>query len=187
MYLMVRSMTKDALLSAFCGESMAHTRYLIFAEMAEREGYPNVARLFKAIAHSELIHAKNHYNNLKEYSEEVKVAAGLPIGPGSTSKNLEIGIKGEEFEVNEMYPIYLEIAKIQGEKGAERSFHFALEAEKIHAQLYREAKEYVDRKQDYLIKGSIWICPVCGHTYVGDEPPEKCPICGVPKKMYVGF
>ncbi len=72
--------TKDALLSAFCSESMAHTRYLIFAEIAEREGYPNVARLFKAIARSELIHAKNHYNNLKEYSEEVKVATGLPIG-----------------------------------------------------------------------------------------------------------
>ncbi len=184
---MVRAMTKEALLSAFGGESMAHLRYLVFAEVAEKEGYSNVARLFRAIAYSEFVHARNHYNNLKEYDEDVKVAAGLPIGPGNTSKNLELGIRGEEFEINEMYPIYLEVAKAQGEKGAERSFYFALEAEKIHAQLYREAKGYVINKQDYPLKGNVWVCPVCGHTYVGDEAPGKCPICGVPKDKYVGF
>lgn len=184
---MVKSMTKDALLSAFGGESMAHVRYLIFADIAEREGFPNVARLFRGIAYSEFVHARNHYNNLREYNEEVKVYAGLPVGPGDTSKNLELGIRGEEFEISEMYPTYLEVARFQGEKDAMRSFHYALEAEKIHAQLYREAKEYVARKQDYQLKGKVWICPVCGHTYVGDEAPEKCPICGVPKKIYVGF
>lgn len=180
-------MTKDALLSAFGGESMAHVRYLVFADIAEREGFPNIARLFRGIAYSELVHARNHYNNLKEYDEDVKVCAGLPVGPGDTSKNLELSIKGEEFEISEMYPIYLEVARVQGERDAMRSFHYALEAEKIHAQLYKEAKEYVARKQDYPLRGKVWICPICGHTYVGDEAPEKCPICGVPKKMYVGF
>ncbi len=184
---MVRPMTKEALLSAFGGESMAHLRYLVFADVAEREGYVNVGRLFKAIAYSEFVHARNHYNNLRGYDEDVKVSAGLPIGPGDTLKNLELGIRGEEFEVDEMYPMYIEVARAQGEKGAERSFHFALEAEKIHAVLYREAKEYVAKKQDYPIKGKVWVCPVCGHTYVGDEPPEKCPICGVPKDKYLGF
>lgn len=183
----VRSLTMDLLLSAFSGESMAHMRYLIFADAAEREGFKNVARLFRAIAYAEYVHARNHYNNLTEYNGDFKAVAGTPAGPGTTSKNLELAIRGEEYEVNEMYPAYLEVAKSQGEKGAERSFIWALEAEKIHAQLYREAKGYVDKGQDWPLKGKTWICPNCGHTYVGDEPPEKCPICGVPRDRYVGF
>ncbi len=183
----VRPMTRDALLGAFAGESMAHMRYLIFADVAEREKFPNVARLFRAVAYAEFVHARNHYNNLRDYKEDFKVAAGTPAGPGNTSKNLELGIMGEEYEVNEMYPVYMEIAKFQGFKGAEQSFHYAYEAEKIHAQLYREAKSYVDQGQDWPLKGKVWICPVCGHTYVGDEPPERCPICNVPKDRYVGF
>ncbi|MCC6040362.1 MAG: Rubrerythrin-2, partial [Thermofilum sp.] len=72
-------------------------------------------------------------------------------------------------------------------KGAERSFYYALEAEKIHAKLYREAKQYVDKGQDWPLTGKVWICPVCGHTYVGEEPPEKCPVCGARKEAYIGF
>jgi rubrerythrin len=184
---MVRPMTKDALLSAFAGESMAHMRYLIFADIAEKEGFKNVARLFRAIAYAEQVHASNHYRALREYKEDSKVFSGTPIGPGNTSKNLELAIMGEEFEIKEMYPVYLEIAKHQGEKEAELSFNYAYRAEQIHAQLYREAKSYVDKGQDYPIDGKVWICPVCGHTYVGAEPPEKCPVCGVPKEKYVGF
>ena len=184
---MVRPMTKDALLSAFGGESMAHTRYLIFAETARRERFPNVARLFEAVAYSELVHASNHYRALREYDEDAKVVAGAPIGPGTTSKNLELAIRGEEFEVVEMYPAYLELARSQGEGEAERSFRYAYEAEQIHAKLYREAKGYVDRGQDWPLDGKVWICPVCGHTYVGAEPPERCPICGAPRNLYRGF
>jgi len=152
---------------------MAHTRYLIFADIADREGFRNVARLFRAIAFAELVHAGNHYSNLRGLSEEAKASAGLPIGPGNTSRNLEISIMGETFEVNEMYPAYIAIARSQGERGAERSFTWALEVEKIHAQLYSKAKEYVDKGQDMPIEGKVWICSVCGHTYVGPEPPRS--------------
>ncbi len=100
-----KPMTKDALMSAYGGESMAHMRYLIFAEIAEKEGFPTVARLFKAIAYSEQVHARNHYDKLKDIDVDTKVVAGAPFGPGSTSKNL--AIRGEEFEVNEMYPVDL--------------------------------------------------------------------------------
>jgi len=180
-------MTKDALLTAFGGESMAHTRYLIFADVARKEGFSNVARLFEAVAYAELVHASNHYRALREYNEDAKVAAGTPIGPGNTSKNLELGITGEDYEVSEMYPVFLEIAKHQGEKEAERSFYYAYMAEQIHARLYREAKSYVDQKRDWPLEGKVWICPVCGHTHVGVDPPEKCPVCGIPKNLYKGF
>ena len=182
-----RPMTQDALISAFGGESMAHMRYLIFAEIAEREGFPNVSRLFRAIAYSEQVHARNHFEKLKELNIDAKVVAGAPFGPGNTSKNLELAIRGEEFEVNEMYPIYIEIARAQNEKSAELSFRWAYEAEKIHAELYRKAKEYVDQGKDMPIEGKVWICPVCGHTHIGPEPPERCPICGAPREKYVGF
>jgi rubrerythrin len=186
---MVKSMTKDALLSAFAGESMAHMRYLVFADIAEKEGYSNVARLFRAIAYAEQVHATNHYNVLRVFNEDAKISSGAPIGPGDTSKNLDLAYRGEVYEIEEMYPVYLEIAKYQDEKEAQRSFYFALSAEKIHAQLYKTAKEYVDKKQDFPLAPDekVWICPVCGHTYVGKEPPEKCPVCGAPRDMYKGF
>lgn len=159
---------------------MAHMRYIIFADIADREGFHNVARLFRAISYAERVHAENHYNRLKDLNVGAKVVAGAPFGPGTTSKNLELAIMGEEFEINEMYPTYIEIAKFQDEKQAEKSFRWAYEAEKIHAKLYKEAKEYVDKGEDWPLKEEyVWICPVCGHTYVGTEPPEKCPICGV--------
>lgn len=184
---MVRPMTKEALESAFGGESMAHMRYLYFAEVAEREGFKNVARLFRAIAYAEQVHASNHYRNLREYDDDAKVVAGTPIGPGNTVKNLKLAIRGEEFEVKEMYPIYLKTAEEQGERGAMTSFHYALEAEKIHAELYKKALEHVEKGEDMPLDGYIWICPICGHTYVGPEPPDRCPVCGVPKEKYVKF
>lgn len=184
---MVRPMTKEALLNAFGGESMAHMRYLIFADVAEREGFKDVARLFRAIAYAEQVHAANHYRALREYHEDAKAVAGVPIGPGSTLKNLELAIAGEEFEVNEMYPVYLEIARSQNEREAVISFTYAYRAEQIHAQLYKEAKGYVSRGQDWRLEGKVWICSVCGHTYVGMEPPERCPVCGVARERYVGF
>ncbi|MEZ0345611.1 MAG: rubrerythrin family protein [Infirmifilum sp.] len=183
----IHDMTRQFLLNAFAGESMAHMRYLIFSEIAEKDGFPNVARLFKAIAFAEQVHARNHYNNLREYDADFDVSAGTPAGPGHTLKNLEEAARGEEFEVSEMYPVYLEAARFQGEKNAERSFHFALEAEKIHAKLFREAQSVVEQGKDMQIQGKVWICPVCGHTYIGEEPPEKCPICGASQKSYVGF
>jgi len=182
-----RPMTRDALMSAFGGESMAHMRYLIFADIAEREDLPNVARLFRAVAYAEHVHAGNHYRRLKDLKQDAKVVAGATFGPGNTSKNLELAIMGEEFEVEEMYPVYIEIAKTQGDRAAEISFRYALEAEKIHAELFKEVKKYVDQGRDWPLNGYIWICPVCGYTHVGKEPPPKCPVCGAPGKNFVKF
>ena len=184
---MVRPMTLDALASAFGGESMAHMRYVIFADKAEKEGFPNVARLFRAIAYAERVHAENHYRVMSDLKGDMKVVAGGTFGPGSTSKNLELAIMGEEYEVDEMYPAFVSIAELQGEKRAVTTFKWALGAEKIHAELYRKAKEFVDQGKDFPIEGKVWICPVCGHTHIGPEPPEKCPVCGAPAERYKGF
>lgn len=97
-----------------------------------------------------------------------------------------MAIAGETYEVEEMYPGYNAVAELQGEQGAKVSYRFALEAEKIHAELYGRAKEAIEKGIDVDIK-KVWICPVCGHTYVGDEPPEKCPVCGASREKYVGF
>ena len=180
-------MTRSNLMSAFSGESMAHMRYLLFAEIAEREGFSNVARLFKAIAFAEQVHARNHFSKLRELKEGAKVVAEAPFGPGDTSKNLELAIMGEEFEVNEMYPAYIEVARLQNERSAELSFRWALESEKVHAELFREAKKYVDQGKDLPLEGYIWICPVCGYTYIGKEPPSKCPVCGAAGKDFTRF
>ncbi len=168
----MRKMTEKSLSEAFAGESMAHMKYLIFSEVAESEGFPNVARLFKAIAYAEFVHAKNHARNL-DYIKK-------------TPENLQAGIEGENFEVTEMYPAYNAIAELQEEKGAKVSIHYALEAERIHEQLYGIAKESVLSGKDLEIT-DIYICPVCGYTYSGKTPPEKCPVCNVSKDRFVKF
>ncbi|MDP8003519.1 MAG: rubrerythrin family protein [Caldisphaera sp.] len=180
-------MTENALESSYGGESMAHMRYLIFAEIAEKEGFKNVSRLFKAIAYAEQVHARNHFSRLDSLKEGRKVVADALFGPGNTSKNLELAIMGEEFEVEQMYPAYIELAKFQKDKQAEMSFRFALEAEKIHAKLFKEAKKYVDEGKDMPIDGYIWICPVCGHTLIAKEPPGKCPICAALGATFLKF
>jgi rubrerythrin len=165
-------MTKKSLSEAFAGESMAHMKYLAFSEIAEKEGYKEVARLFKAIAYAEQVHAINHARNLGYLN--------------STAENLGTGISGENFEVNEMYPAYDAIAKLQGEKGAEKSFHYAIEAEKIHEKMYDGAKKTVESGKDINI-GKVYICPVCGFTHEGDNVPDNCPVCGVKKEMFKVF
>jgi len=166
-----RAMTRKFLEDAFAGESMAHMKYLIFAEQAEKEGFPNIAKLFKAIAHAEFIHAKNHF-----------IALG---NLGKTPENLQTGIDGETYEVEEMYPVFKNAAEFQGEKEAVRTTHYALEAEKVHAELYKKAKELAESGKDIEAK-KVYICPVCGYTAL-DEVPEKCPVCGVPGDKFVVF
>ncbi len=167
----MREMTKQFLLSAFAGESQAHMRYLIFAERAEEEGLPNVARLFRAIAYAEFVHAKNHLSELNMV--------------GNTRENLQKAIDGETFEVQEMYPAYHEVARLQGEQGAMRSTHYALEAEKIHSALYAKARHAVLEGRDVEV-GKVYICPVCGYTVEG-EAPERCPICGASRERFKEF
>ena len=174
---MVREMTETNLRSAFAGESQAHIRYRIFAERAEKSGWPNVARLFDAISAAEKIHAGNHFRNILTKGGAQTVSAAV-FGARSTSEDLQAGIDGETFEINEMYPVYKAAAQFQGEKAAETSFTWALETEKIHASLYKKAKQAVDQGKDVEL-GPIQICNVCGFTIEGDKP-DRCPICGAP-------
>ncbi len=164
-------MTEKNLQDAFCGESKAAMKYSIYSEVADRNGFPNVSELFKAIAYAETVHATNHYQNLGMIK--------------STSGNLEDAIEGEHYEVNEMYPVFNEVAKFQNERGAEVSTRYALEAEKIHESLYKSALESVSEKKD-IQPSDIFICPVCGYTVIG-EAPEKCPVCGTKGTKFKKF
>lgn len=157
----MKEMTKANLSAAFAGESQAHMKYLAFADIAEREGFANVARLFRAASFAEQMHATAHLRALS--------------GTGPTTANLEAAIGGETFEVDEMYPAYLAAAKEQQEKGAIVSMERALAAEKVHAQLYTRAKESTTSKKD-LDLSAIFVCEVCGWTVEG-AAPDKCPLC----------
>ena len=179
------AMTSDFLHSAYGGESMAHMRYLIWGDMAGKEGFPNVARLFEAIAYAERVHAGNHFREIGGDTADATVTAGGVFGTGKTADNLQGAINGELHEVNQMYPVYLNAAEFQNEAGARRSFHFALEAEKQHAALFRKALDAVKAGRDMELK-AIYVCPVCGHTVL-DEAPEKCPVCGAKREMYRKF
>lgn len=167
----MRKMTKANLKSAFAGESQAHIKYAIFADKAEKEGYSEVARLFRAISFAERVHATNHLRELG--------------GIGNTVANLGTAIGGENYENTEMYPAFDAVARLQEEEGAMRSIHYALEAEKIHEAMYGEAKKSVAAGKD-IKSAPVFICPVCGHTVIGGAP-DKCPVCGLPKNKYREF
>lgn len=179
------AMTADFLRSAYGGESMAHMRYLIWGDIAEKEKMPNIKRLFNAIAYAEQVHATNHFQVLKEQKGDYTVPAGAVFGVGSTAENLQGAINGELHEVEQMYPVYLEAARYQKEKNAERSFHYALEAEKIHAKLFKQAQDAAKQGKDLEI-GKIYICPVCGYT-AADDVPDVCPVCGAKKETFREF
>lgn len=158
----MKDMTRTNLQEAFAGESQAHLRYLVYADVAEREGLPNIARLFRAASLSEQIHATNHLR-----------AQG---GVGPTESNLKAAFGGESFEIAEMYPAYISVATMQEEKAALKSMQNAMEAEKVHAKLYSQAQQGVETKKDMELK-EVYVCEACGYTMEG-EAPERCPICG---------
>lgn len=179
------AMTFEFLHSAYGGESMAHMRYLHWARTAEKEGFPKIARLFEAIAYAEQVHAGNHFREIGGETADAAVTAGAVFGIGTTVENLQGGINGELHEVEQMYPVYLNAAKLQEEAGAARSFHFALEAEKIHAAMFKQAQDAAKAGKDMAFQG-VYICPICGHT-VFDEAPDRCPVCGAKKELYKEF
>ncbi len=181
----MHDMTAANLRSAFGGESQAHMRYLVWGDNAEKDGFPNVARLFRAISRAEQAHATGHFQAMKDVAGAFDVCSAAGFGLGATSENLGGAIEGEEFEINEMYPAYLSVAEMQTEDRATRSMNYALSAEQIHAKLFHKAKDAVDAGND-MILDTVQICPVCGHTLEG-EAPEKCPICGVDGKRYIEF
>ena len=167
----MRIMTSNNIKDAYAGESQANMKYTIFSDVANKEGFPNVSRLFKAIAHAELVHARNHLKELGGIAKSVD--------------NLQVAIDGETFEVEEMYPAYKAVAELQGEKGAVRSTNYALEAEKIHADMYAKAKQIVAGGKDIEL-GTVQICEVCGYTAEGDAP-DFCPVCGAPHAKFTPF
>lgn len=179
------AMTADFLRSSYGGESMAHMRYIAWGDLAEKEGFANIGRLFRAISYAEQVHANNHFRELSIQKGDHTVTSGAVFGIGSLVENLQGAIDGELHEVNQMYPVYLNTAEFQGEKGAQRSFHFALEAEKIHAKLFKDAQDAAKEGKDMQLS-SVNICPVCGHTIL-DNVPDNCPVCGVKKEMYKTF
>jgi rubrerythrin len=182
----MHDMTASNLRSAFGGESQAHMRYKIWGDKAEKDGYPNVARLFRAISRAEQAHATGHFKAMADIDGAFDVTSAAGFGFATTSENLAGAIEGETFEIREMYPAYLAVAEMQSEKTAVRSMQYAESAEKIHAAMFTEAKEAVDNDQDFHV-GTIQICTVCGHTLVADEAPDKCPICSARKEMYETF
>lgn len=182
----MHAMTVANLQSAFGGESMAHMRYLAWGDLAEKEGFSNVARLFRAVSRAEQAHAHGHFKVIKNEVGPAGVTAGAGFGNIDTSQALAGAIEGETFEINEMYPAYLAVAEMQKEDAAIRSMHFAISAEKIHAAMFTEAKAAVDEGRDYDVD-TIQICTVCGHTMVAGEAPDNCPICKAKKEKYIAF
>jgi rubrerythrin len=144
-----------------------------------------VARLFRAIAHAEYVHAGDHYRELRHLDGGFVANSMGAFGPGDTVKNLKLAIAGETFEIEEMYPVYIEVAKFQGEKGAQRSFEWSYASEKLHKQLFERALERVNSGKDMEL-GPVQICEVCGYTLEG-EAPDVCPVCGALKDKFTAF
>ena len=160
--------TMDNLQEAFAGESQANRKYLAFAKKAEEDGLPQVAKLFRAAAEAETVHAHAH----------LRVMGGIK----NTAENLETAIEGEGFEFREMYPKFLAQAREEGMKPAEFSIKNALAVEEVHHDLYSRALEAVKGGSD-LPATSIYVCPVCGNTVEGSVP-DSCPICNVPGSKF---
>lgn len=159
--------TEKSLKEAFAGESQANRKYTIFAAKADKEGFPQAARLFRAAAEAEAVHAANHLRVLK--------------GIKSTRENLQAAISGEDDEWEKMYPEMIKTAKSEGKKDAEMSFHFANEVEKIHSQLYSKLLEGLGSTQENF---PYYVCPYCGNT-VEREAPSKCQVCGAEGRIFL--
>ena len=162
------SSTKDNLQNAFAGESQAIRKYLFFAEKAEQEGYKQVAKLFRAAADAETVHARNH----------LKVMQGVK----STRENLLAAKGGENYEFTEMYPGFIKQAEAEGNDKARDSFDLANQVEEIHHGLFNAALSKIE-KGEIIEEKAIYVCQYCGNTVEG-EAPDKCPVCGAPKKMF---
>lgn len=181
----MRQTTEQNMIDAFGGESMANMRYRHFSARADKDGFGNVARLFEAIAHAEYIHAGDHYRELR-HLDAGRVAGSMgAFGPGDTAKNLGLAVAGETYEIEEMYPSFMEIATLQREKTAHRSFEWSYETEKMHKALFEKAKASVEQGKDPEL-GPIQVCEVCGYTLEG-EAPDKCPVCGAAKQKFKAF
>lgn len=160
--------TEENLKAAFAGESQANRKYLAFAKKAEEEGFPNIAKLFRAIAEAETVHALNHSRILKMIK--------------TTKENLQAALNGEIYEFTDMYPDFIKTATQEGVQAATVSFSYANQVEKIHGKLYEKALESANKNKDIEIK-EFFVCQVCGYTAEG-EAPDVCPVCGASKEKF---
>lgn len=161
--------TKENLSAAFAGESQANHKYVAFAQKAEKDGFPQVAKLFRAAAEAETIHAVAHF----------RVMGGIK----TTVENLQAAMSGESYEFTKMYPEFVETAKKEKVAPAEKTFKNAMDVEKLHYNLYEEALKAIQSGKDLAPK-SIYICDICGNTVVGGAP-DTCAICGAKKDRFV--
>ncbi len=168
--------------AAFLGESNAHQRYLAFAVQADKEGYPQVARLFRAAARAEQIHRDNHRTVIVEAGAAVDQKPLDEVKVGTTAENLRAAISGESYERDTMYPGFIATAKAENAREAVRTFQFAIAAEKQHAALYQAALDQLGRNEQV----TYFVCPVCGNT-VTARPGEKCPVCRRPGEDFVAI
>jgi len=160
--------TEDNLKEAFAGESQANRKYLAFSIKAEEDGFPRVAKLFRAIAEAETIHALNHLNIMNVIK--------------STKENVQTAKDGEHYENSQMYPDFITEAMKDGNKEAQKSFEYANKVEKIHEEMYKKALEKLENGKDIELN-EIYVCPVCGNTFK-EETPDVCPICNTPKEKF---
>jgi rubrerythrin len=167
----LNAMTDQSLHAAFAGESQAAEKYMVFAEEADQEGFPHIARLFRAISFAETRHARNH----------LRVMGGV----NKTADNLRVAYEGESFEIDQMYPAYQAIAKLQENHQAYRSTTYAFKAEQDHRRMYDEARAAALRGAD-IPDQPVSVCQICGHTVIGDVP-DKCPVCAAGKEYYRTF
>jgi rubrerythrin len=158
--------TEKYLKEAFAGESQANRMYAAFAVKADKDGYPQAAKLFRAASKAEEVHANNHLRALKAIK--------------STKENLQAALSGEDHEWEQMYPEMIETAKAEGKKGAETSFHYANEVEKIHSQLYQKLLGNLGSSEVY----PYYVCPYCGNT-VEKEVPAACQVCGAKGELFL--
>ncbi|MGE5614501.1 MAG: rubrerythrin family protein [Bacillota bacterium] len=155
------------LMEAFAGESQANRKYTAYARQAEKEGKLNAAKLFRAAADAETLHALKHF----------EVAGKI----GSTAENLKDAVVGETYEYKDMYPEFVKEAEAAGNKAALMSFTFAMKAEEVHAKLYKEALENLDQAEEVF----YYLCPVCGN--IEKAVPGKCSICGVSGDKFIKY
>ena len=162
------SNTEENLQTAFAGESQANRRYLFFADKADQEGHTQVARLFRAAAEAETVHARNHFNAMD--------------GVGSTRDNLNAGVIGEHREFTTMYPPFIQQSREDQYKRAEVTFDWANQVEEIHYDLFQGALKTLDSSEKQQDQ-PYFVCQGCGNTVMG-APPDKCPICGRPTSQF---
>jgi len=160
--------TTENLQAAFAGESQANRKYLAFAKKAEADGLHQIARLFRAAAEAETVHAMNHLRAMR--------------GVKSTAENVVAAIEGEGYEYREMYPKFLAEAEAEGNKPAIATFKYALAVEQAHHGLYKQAEKALNEGKD-LEAAAIFVCQVCGNTVTG-EAPDECPVCGAKKDRF---